>query len=825
MTETAQAVEQGDDVPLHPFIVFQHDARWAECVAELRSGPKVAGLDTEFFEVPALRAAAEASGRDLDKKGAFDPWSTSLRLMQIGLPSGLVMIFDFGPVFDPTPYQLDGSLDAALALVASRVSSKVGVALSTEALILRRHFGVALRRGRDVMLASQVVWAGVAAKKARITREGRVSQEPLSHSYKAVAERLGVEIDKTEQFSDWSADRLTNRQYNYAALDVARHTLIEVWKRLCAAAEHEGVMQSVLVECNAAPAFWECEWRGAPLDGALCAELAADYNRTADELLAFARSELGCELEGPGSQMAVALAMSRRLGRAMYYWKQGVGESGTIRAGDSMTPEEAKKPDPGPKPRKPTKKASQAEHDAYPGLLAEWERKKAAPSWRLIPQMGEKFLAEFDSDPVVAALMEARSCRSTGETLAKRLRNSWADLSTPQRLATRCRYWQIAGSFDAGRDAADSGGAGMGRSSCGKPLNNQNVTSLPLGKKRHDELKLRNARLCVAPPSGRAMIVGDFSQAHMRFAAQVSGDPALCDDFRAGRDAHIRLAREFALALGAGDPFAEDADKREALLLLDFASWCDAYQQGKAHPLYYLIKELRRPAKTGNYTSLNLGSPDRLRQAAETDAEPLHLPQTVPFTETVVSLDGHGTRSITREVDPWVLIRDRWREVNATLYAYQRDTVKRANRINRRFSFADGEYGAVWSACNTRRLFLLKEWNVPAWAESDDEGRYSVKGTDAVSAVWMMSEANALKIACDIVTAAFDEHPEWAAFVFNIVHDELNVECAYEHRHAVAQVVFDAMQEGLRRAGLRDIPTCAPDDTPDKMLVKSWAEK
>ena len=822
MTEDTQETTAVEDVPLHPFIVFQHDARWAACIEELRSGPRLVGLDTEFFESPELRAAAEASGRDLDKKGAFDPWSTSLRLMQVGLPSGLVMIFDFGPVFDATPYELDGSLAAALAIVGSRTTSKVGVALSTEALILRRHFGVSLRRGRDIMLGSQVVWAGVAAKKARFTREGKVSQEPLSHSYKAVAERLGVQIDKTEQFSDWGAPVLTNRQYNYAALDVHTETLIETWKRLCEVAQHEGVMQSVLVECNAAPAFWECEFRGAPLDGALCAELAADYNRTADELLAFARSELGCELEGPGSQAAVAFAMSKRLGRAMYYWKQGVGEKGQIRAGDSMTPEEAAKVDPGPKPRKPSKKASQAEHDAYPGLLAEWERKKALPSWRLIPQMGEKFLAEFDSDPVVAALMEARSCRSTGETLAKRLRNSWADPSTPQRLATRCRYWQIAGSFDAGRDAADSGGAGMGRSSCGKPLNNQNVTSLPLGKKRHDELGLRNARLCVAPPPGRAMIVGDFSQAHMRFAAQVSGDPALCDDFRAGRDAHIRLAREFALALGMSDPTAADADKRAALLLMDFAAWCDAYQQGKKHPLFYLIKELRRPAKTGNYTSLNLGSPDRLRLAAETDAEPLHLPQTVPVFGGKDLLTGDP---VTRHVDPWALIRDRWREVNATLYAYQRDTVKRANRVNRRFTFADGEYGAVWSACNTRRLFLLKEWNIPAWAESEDDGRYSVKGTDAVSAVWMMSEANALKIACDIVTIAFDEHPEWDAFVFNIVHDELNVECAYEHRDAVARVVFDAMQEGLRRAGLLDIPTCAPDDEPSKMLVKSWAEK
>lgn len=852
---------------LYPFIVFKGDSRWAACVDELRAGPKFIGLDTEFFEKPELRRLAESLGRDVREKdvGKFDSWSTSLRLLQIGLPSGLVMIFDFGARFDAARYE--GELPILGHLLASRTCAKIGVSLSTEALILRRHFGWKIRRGRDVMLASQVIWAGVGSRRNYMTRAGLRTSEPMSHSYQAAAERVGVEIDKTEQFSDWSAETLTPEQYNYAALDVHRDTLIEVWSRLGKLAHDGGVLDSVIVECEAAPAFWECEWRGTPLDAEVCRSLIADYRRVGDDLRQQCRDALGCELEGDGSQSALALALSRRVGRALYYWKRGTGETGEIRAGEELTPEQAKRPEL-PKPRAPKApkmpveprttappeslspkrrtayelklevhrramsayavelEAYRAAQAQYASDLADWEMAKRRPNWHLIPQMGEKFLAEFDEDPIVSALLESRSCRSTEQKLEKRLRNSWAlrDMAASvnpihaddARLATRCRYWQIAGGFDAARDAADSGGAGMGRSSSSKPLNNQNETSLPLGKRRHDELKLPNARTCVKPRPGRSMIVGDFSQAHMRFAAEVSQDPALCEDFRAGRDAHIRLAREFALALGQGDPFAPDADRRAALLLMDFAAWCEAYQTGKKNPFFYLIKELRRPAKTGNYTELNLGSPDRLRQAAETDPEPLHLPATIEVT------DIHGKVS---RVDPWLVIQMRWREVNAVLYQFQRDTIKSANRKRTVFPFTAGEYGEVWSADHKRRLYLLKEWNIPQWAESEDDGRYSVKGTDCVSAVWMMSEANALKIACTLVMEAFDAHPEWEAFIFNIVHDEINAECAKEHELAVARCVFDSMQEGLRRAGLRSIPTCAPDDTPEKLIVSCWADK
>ena len=45
------------------------------------------------------------------------------------------------------------------------------------------------------------------------------------------------------------------------------------------------------------------------------------------------------------------------------------------------------------------------------------------------------------------------------------------------------------------------------------------------------------------------------------------------------------------------------------------------------------------------------------------------------------------------------------------------------------------------------------------------------------------------------------------------------------YRVDVARCVHEAMQRGVRLAGIVDLPTCAPDDTPDKLIVKSWADK
>lgn len=845
---------------LPSFIVEPHDRRWTQCLNELADNPSYIGVDSEFFENKHLRAIAEASGRDLDKK--FDPWSTQLRCLQIGLPSGLVMLIDFGPRgFEwITPHKQPQclievpGLDLIGQVLASRETSKIGWSLGTEALILRRHFGWNIRKPRDGMLASQVIWAGVAGKKRRWTHEGMKQQEPLGHSFKAAAERVGVEIDKTEQLSDWSVEELTDSQKVYAVTDVHRDTLIETWRRLYEIADSEGVADSVIVECEGAPAFWDCEWWGTPLDVSECNRLIGEYRNVGDKLRAEVSNALGgVPVEGDGSRSALALGLTEHLHRngypdaCLYRWERrstppldldrkvwepidrqcskckvdcrvSNGWMFCPRCpfiveylpGPLMTPERAKPPKMA-KPRKPSepKLLKRASEEQRRQALAEYERKKAqydadmfsyetvqeSRAWQLMPMLGEKALAQYDNDPIIAAKLEAASCRSTEGKLEKRLSNSW---DQGYGMRTRCRYFQIAGGFD-NQGEASGAGAGMGRSSSGKPLNNQNETALPLGKKRHAELGLSNARSCVKPGEGRAFIVGDFSQAHMRFAAEVSQDPALCDDFRAGRDAHVRLAREFYCAQYPTAPLSQKS----------FSEWCDIYQKGKAHPEYYAIKVPRDPAKTVNYTCLNMGSEDRIQGACETAAEPIHLPPRMMLGGV--------------EQSPWAFFRNGWRGIYTGLYAYQRETIKRADRKSHRFDFAEGEYGEVWSADGKRRLYLLKEWNVPKW--EDAEGRYSVKGTDAVSAVWMMSEANALKIAAALCVAAFDLHPEWEAFICNIVHDELDVECSSLYSEPVARCVFEAMQEGLRRAGLVSIPTCAPDDTWEKMIVRSWADK
>lgn len=807
---------------LLPQVVLRADPRWSVCVDELSQlvaspNPQLVGLDTEFFESKELRAFAEASGRDMPKGEAWDSWSTQLRLMQVGLPSGLAMVFNFGPRgFDwhdaegkINPYirprlvaerRMSNDVDhEALALVgqlcASRVHGKCGWSLSTEALILRRHFGWLLRKPRDGMLASQVLWAGVAHKKRRFTAGGVVEQVLLSHGFKYAAERVGVALDKEQQTSDFGAEDLTVEQVNYAALDVSREKLLEVWRRLSVLAKREGVWQSVLYECDSSPAFYECEWRGTPLDLRSAREVGRAYKRVGELCFESVKRILGHPGEGEGSRNQLAVGLTQWLRdhghphASLYRWERGKGDAKEIMPeGPSITQETARPPKL-PKPRKPTKKALGLDPGAlgaHERALAGWELAVSAPKWRLMPEMGEAALAQYDDAEPVIALLEGRSCRSTEGKVEKRIRNSWD--AGDGRLATRCRYWQIAGGFDSGSSEASSAGAGMGRSSASKPINNQNETTCPLGTARHKELDLPNARVCIKPETLRAMIVGDFSQAHMRFAAEVSQDPALCDDFRAGRDAHIRLAADFA---------HEEGDETAT-----FEAWCAIYALGKKHEGYKRVKDARQPAKTGNYTCLNMGSPEKLARAAETAPEPLHL-----------------------LMEKWELIRARWREVYSTLYQFQRETIKNSDRACTTFAFAEGEYGVVWNAAHDRKLYLIKEWNVPTWADGPDDGRYSVKGTDAVSAVWMMSEANALKIALALVQAEFDAHSEWKAFIFNVVHDEIDAECAEAHKHAVAKCVFDAMQEGLRRAGLKSIPTCALEDKPENLIVSCWADK
>ncbi len=838
-----------EDEPLLPFVVLPTNERWNTALDEFEKCEWF-GLDTEFWEDARLRSEAVRSSRTLNNRSNFDDWSTRLRLVQCGLPSGLVLVADFGLETPQLPIQIPGhKLERFLLILGRKLrcrkTSKFGQTLNTEARILRRHFGFVLRRVRDTMLASQVVYAGVGSKAWAQTEFGRVKRAKLRHRLVDIADRVGVVLDKTEQLGDWSAPKLSNKQYNYAAKDVHRDTLLKCWSGLAKKAKEDSIWPSVLIECEAAPAFYECEWRGMTFDREETLSLVAKYEKIAEACFATLRRYIGQQvaIEGPGSKESVPLALTRWLHNsaeqerlavecerqactasadkakalreaaaqhrsAPYFWaKQKYGQK-VYESYESMTPEEAQE--------------RGFEREAL--CLYRWEQKKTklvrsglsmgpeeakAEKFSLQPEMSETQLSAFDKLEPVIALLEGRSCRNTASVLQGRLDNAWIEgdkdtwlctacghwVEQPYhcgeaailgtiagRLAARCKYWQIAGN-------EDDSGAGTGRSSSSDPFNAQNLTSYPLGEGRHKELKLPSAKSSARPQPGRSMFVGDFSQAHMRFAAQESLDPGLCDDFKAGRDAHIRLAA--SLAREQGDLSAE------------FGMWCKVYQKGdKKDPIYAAIKKVRQPAKVGNYTCLCFGGVGSMAKTAATDRDPIHLPEEV-----------------------WVKTREAWRKTYEVLYATQKKRIREtdSNTVNFEDIGVPGEYGIVWSVNRDRRVYHLKEWNVPMWANA--EGRYSVKGTEVIASIWQTSEANALKDALARVLEHFDRHPEWQAFIINAVHDEIDAESRSEVSEAVSTVVFEEMRDGLIRAGITEIPVIAPGDCPAKLIVKSWADK
>lgn len=95
------------------------------------------------------------------------------------------------------------------------------------------------------------------------------------------------------------------------------------------------------------------------------------------------------------------------------------------------------------------------------------------------------------------------------------------------------------------RTRYDQAGTVTGRLSSSEP-NLQNIpVRTPLGR--------RIRRAFVAAP-GHLLVSADYSQIDLRVLAHLSGDPALCEAFRAGGDIHARTASEvFGVALGAVD--------------------------------------------------------------------------------------------------------------------------------------------------------------------------------------------------------------------------------------------------------------------------------
>lgn len=257
-------------------ITQQHSLLFADVA--LNSGiiytPKASNRDIQVFIEQWDKASAVAV--DIETYGEaetdpLDPWRGKIRTIQIGLRSGECLIADLGGWEDDREAlsaRLEnlGFFTQLKATIESKTVWTVGHNLVFDLQWLIKLYGFVPWKCADTMLLSQLYWAGV---------------EVYRHNLKAVGDRLGVSIDKTQQRSDWGW-ALTNEQLNYAATDTT--VLFQLWDKLGLMVQEAGLTNSCNAEFGALSAFAEMGVYGFPADKTLLAAITAQYQAAADEI-------------------------------------------------------------------------------------------------------------------------------------------------------------------------------------------------------------------------------------------------------------------------------------------------------------------------------------------------------------------------------------------------------------------------------------------------------------------------------------------------------------------------------------------------------------
>ncbi|HXM56322.1 MAG TPA: DNA polymerase, partial [Candidatus Dormibacteraeota bacterium] len=192
--------------------------------------------------------AAQVLGFDTEGTG-LDPLTAKVRLVQLATGQRTYLI----DVFRLDLRALQPIIDGAQRLVGHNLKFDLRM-LMAAGIRLPADIG---RRMSDTMLAGQLLGAGLDGQRYRLA--------DLAQHY------LGVELDKTEQVSNWSGD-LTDEQLLYAARDAA--VLLPLRDRLRVELERAGLNEVAGIEHRALPALVWLEQTGAPFDQAAWLALA-----------------------------------------------------------------------------------------------------------------------------------------------------------------------------------------------------------------------------------------------------------------------------------------------------------------------------------------------------------------------------------------------------------------------------------------------------------------------------------------------------------------------------------------------------------------------
>lgn len=393
---------------------------------------------------------------------ALDPYDGIIRLVQLSNGTDTTVI-DLKPFADKGDLKTMPELAPLRELLSAPKPIKVAHNAKFDAKWVRHHFGIDVNGMFDTLIASQLIAAGDTDRR---------------HNLAEVANFfLGIEVDKSEQVSDWSADELSHAQIQYAAKDAA--IMVALRERIVEKLKQEELIKVAKLEFDCVAAIAQMELNGFFLDEARWREQLEKVKK---------------------EQEKVAVELQRML-------SAGVAQASLFGVAEINLD------------------SQQQVTDALKNLgvpVPETTR-----GWQLQP-----LALEY---PVVAKLLEyrgvAKSISSFGDNILEFIK--------PQTGRIHSDFRQI--------------GAPTGRFSSNKP----NIQQIP-----HDEAYRR----CFRAPTGKKLVIADYSQIELRILADFSEDENFISAFKTGADFHtITAAQVFNVA-----PEAVSADQRSFAKRLNF---------------------------------------------------------------------------------------------------------------------------------------------------------------------------------------------------------------------------------------------------------------
>ena len=463
-----------DAVPLDSDIVFPGDADFEQTLILFRR--------TDIFAFDLETFSYNYRTQKLIPNGALDPFQNAIRLIQVGLPNRKVILVELDGI-NPKPIQYPRQYAKFFEILEEKLycndTKVIGHNLAFDLLCARVHLGFKARNCRDTMLMSQILWSGVGVKKAVKGTARKDRGIKGFHSLGLVAQRLGFQIDKGEQVSDWT-NELTNKQYNYAATDV--QILFKIYEPLRKLLLEESLTFSIYAECHALPHFVEMQYQGYPVDKETLETTLQAYLDAEEKILEPFYTSFGKETSPTTTKKDLVPLIKEVLDIEV----DAVGASDLATKG----------------------------HPALDSLL----------SFRTLG-ISTKYLSSLKK---ACEISEITNPEEFGYRIRLRLR----------QIAT---HWRTAASGKLYGLQLDQKARRWKESRTDAPLA-MNLQQIPNLHSKHEKLGLPSVRTVFKVPTGYKLIILDLSQAHTRIAAQLSKDPGLVAGYNEGLDNHLKMA-------------------------------------------------------------------------------------------------------------------------------------------------------------------------------------------------------------------------------------------------------------------------------------------